>query len=418
MKKLLLTSALISAFTGTSAYANASEKDLPSREEMWKMIQAQQTQISELKEMVESTDEKVEATTAAVEETAEQVAAIEPNIGGYNGDNNNGGSGWFNKTSIFGYGELHLNKGSTIDEIDLHRFIIGIGHEFTDDLRLVSEIEIEHALVGEGEAGEVEIEQAFVEYDINDENRVKGGVFLLPVGILNEVHEPTTFFGVERNPIETAIIPVGWWAGGVSFSGHLGDGFSYDIGYHSGLNDDGADGIIRSARQKVSEAEAEAGATTGRIKYTGIPGLELAVTGQYQEDISQSTGIDDHSATLVETHAVYNSGGFGLRALYAQWDIDGSEVAALGRDDQYGFYVEPSYTFDVTETDRLGFFARYNEYDTSAGDDIDSVEKQYDVGFNYWPHPDVVLKADVAFVDAPPGGIDDEIINLGIGFTY
>ena len=233
---------------------------------------------------------------------------------------------------------------------------------------------------------------------------------------MNETHEPTTFFGVERNPVEAQIIPTTWSEAGVAFNGELGDGFSYDAAVHSGLNNDA--GNIRSGREKVAQAPAEDGAVTGRVKWSGIPGVELAVTGQYQQDLAQGTLTESNAATLLETHAAINIDGFGLRALYARWDIDGANVEALGRDEQYGYYIEPSYTFDVTETDRLGFFARYNAYDNVAGNSADTEEKQYDVGVNYWPHEGVVLKADMAFIDAATGGRDDERLNLGIGFTY
>jgi hypothetical protein len=114
----------------------------------------------------------------------------------------------------------------------------------------------------------------------------------------------------------------------------------------------------------------------------------------------------------------YRTGPWGLRALYAQWDINGAGAAATGQDEQYGYYIEPSYTFDIFEEHKMGFFTRYNEYDIVAGDNTDSERKQYDVGMNYWPHENVVLKTDVAFVDAPAGGTDDEIINMGVGFNF
>ena len=41
---------------------------------------------------------------------------------------------------------------------------------------------------------------------------------LVPVGFLNEVHEPPTFYGVERNPVEKNVIPTTWWEGGIGIS--------------------------------------------------------------------------------------------------------------------------------------------------------------------------------------------------------
>ena len=106
-----------------------------------------------------------------------------------------------------------------------------------------SELEIEHGVAGESQVGEVEVEQAFVEFDLNDRHTARAGVALLPVGIINETHEPTTFYGVERNPVENNIIPATWWAGGVGLSGEIAPGWGYDVVLHEGLR---VPGLARS----------------------------------------------------------------------------------------------------------------------------------------------------------------------------
>ena len=239
--------------------------------------------------------------------------------------------------------------------------------------------------------------------------------------------EPPSFFGVERNPVEKNIIPSTWWEGGVAFSGQLGSGFSYDLAAHSGLATPttGSSAYkIRNGRQKVAEAEATNPAYTGRLTWTGYPGVELGVTGQYQTDISQSSGNDGSiDATLLETHADLRRGGWGLRALYARWDLDGSAAEAIGRDKQYGWYIEPSYRFDVPfgydGEGEMGIFARYNKWDNNAGISASTTEtEQTDIGVNYWPIENVVLKADMAFIDGPTASDDDEILNLGVGWAF
>lgn len=426
---LLLASCLsILIPQGYGSFAHASDKDLPSREEMWRIIQMQQKQIEELQGLTKQQDQKIVATQTQVnktvetiEKTQETVANIEPAAGR--------ARGWWDKTSIGGYGELHYNGGAD-DEIDLHRFVLNVNHDFTDDIRFHSEVEIEHALAGEGEPGEVEIEQAYVEFDLTegDTQRAKAGVFLIPVGMLNETHEPATFYGVERNPVENNIIPTTWWEAGGALSGQIGtSGFSYDVAIHSGLQTPTAGNNafrIRNGRQKVAEAEATDPAYTGRVKWTGFPGVELAVTGQYQTDISQNSGDDeDVEATLIEAHANIQRGGWGLRALYADWNLDGAAPEAIGRDEQYGWYIEPSYRFYVPfgydGEGEAGIFARYNKWDNNAGISNSRTEfEQTDVGMNYWPHENVVLKADMAFVDGPTSATDDEILNLGVGWNF
>jgi hypothetical protein len=395
-----------------SGVASAQDQP-PDQAEMWRIIQEQQKAMEEQKREIErlkarlnETDEKVEATGERVEE----VAAKEPSGGGMV-------EGWWNKTSIGGYGELHYNGGER-DEIDFHRFVLYFGHEFTERLRFFSEVELEHSLSGDGEPGEVELEQAYVEYDFTERLQGKAGLFLLPIGILNETHEPPTFFGVERNIVETNIVPTTWWEGGVAGRAILGRGFSADLAYHSGLavstTGSGAY-LIRGGRQKVAEAPAEDPAVTGRLKWTGLPGVELAVSAQYQDDLTQN--VQNISAVLLETHAAIRRGPWWLRALYARWDLDGDQPKAIGRDEQYGWYVEPGYIFD-TRIGGLGLFARYAETDNAAGDATDSKIKETTVGLNYWPHPQVVLKADYQWQSVPPGVVDDDRVNLGVGFMF
>ncbi len=402
--KLLFTLLVLS--TGVLV-SSVSAEPLPSREEMWEIIQRQQKQIDALKNKQQEIDQKADAVTDVVEQ---QQASI---------SDSGSSDGWWKDTQIGGYGEVHYNGGDK-DEIDFHRFVVMLNHQFNDRLRLFTEVELEHALSGEGKEGEVELEQAYIEYDLSDAHRAKAGLFLIPVGILNEVHEPTTFYGVERNPVESNIIPSTWWEAGVGTSGDLPAHLKYDLAFHSGLKTpiDGDNAFkIRNGRQKVSEAKATDGAVTARLRWAGISGVELGISGQYQNDVTQRESDEGVEATLASAHANIQQGPFGFRALYARWDLDGDAPEAIGRDVQEGWYVEPSYRTELP-LGELGFFARYNQYDNNAGSSLDTEFDQYDVGLNYWPHQDVVLKADMAFIDAPSSEDDDEILNLGVGFSY
>lgn len=298
-----------------------------------------------------------------------------------------------------------------------------LGHDFSDTLRLAGEIEIEHALAGDGKPGEVEVEQAFVEWDFAANAAARVGVFLIPVGLLNETHEPPTWYGVERNGVEKDIIPTTWWEAGLGVAGQMGNGLSYDLSAHSGLEvplEGSKAYLIRSGRQKVAEAVAEEFAYTGRLRWTGMPGVEVAVTGQYQADVTQGASTEDIpaedvSATLLEGHVDIRRGMFGLRALYARWDLDGDGPKALGRDEQWGAYVEPSIRFDIGARE-IGLFARYSVWDNNAGDSADTEITQFDVGTNVWLHEDVVLKLDLAFQEK--GDDDTTTFNAGVGFQF
>jgi len=349
---------------------------------------------AELRVKQEETDEKLEAVADAQLGDGGSTRAAEKRL------------------HLGGYGELHYNNLDSKEEIDFHRFVTYLGYDFSDKTRFASELEVEHSIAGDGKVGEVEVEQAYIEHDLDDNSSVKFGLFLIPVGIINETHEPPTFYGVERNPVEKDIIPATWWEGGVGYNRRFAEGWSLDLALTSGLNTptSGSNAFkIRNGRQKVGNAKAENFAFTSRLKWTAIPGVEVAGTFQYQDDLTQAAL--DVDATLFEVHTAIQKRGVGLRALYAFWDLSGAEPEALGRDKQEGFYIEPSFKFG----DKFGIFARYSEWDNGSGSPADTAREQTDFGFNYWLNPGVVLKAD--YMDQG-GAADDSGFNLGIGYSF
>lgn len=373
------------AMAPLAGLAAAAEDTAPSNQALYEIIQAQQDQIEALQQ-------------------------------------NDSGDDWLARTHIGGYGELHYNNLSQDDgdherELDFHRFVLFFGHDFSDRIRFRSELELEHSLAGEGQPGEVELEQAYIEFDIGQGHIARGGLFLIPVGILNETHEPPTFYGVERNPVENIIIPATWWAGGAGWSSQFDSGLSFDFAVHEGLAVPTAGGSayrIRSGRQKTAEANANNLAYTGRLRYTGIPGLELAASAQYQSDVSQIENDGLNDAVLLSSHLVLERGRFGLRALYAQWQLNGSGPSAADVDDQDGWYVEPS----VKLLNCLGLYARYSSVD--AARDADRFN-ELEIGANFWPHPNVVIKADLRQREHDlnsESGNDFDGFDLGIGYYF
>jgi len=405
----ILTAAVLSAVALTSQAA-------PSNQEIFDMMQDMKSEIKNLKKE----NSKLKGTVEEVAVATDEAIKAQVNL--------------FNKTSLGGYGELHYNglddqKGtSDTDKIDFHRFVLFVNHEYSDKLRFVSELELEHSIAGEGKAGEIELEQAYIQYDLSEKTSISAGLFIIPVGIMNETHEPPTFYGVERNPVEKNIVPATWWEGGAMVTHQLTDGLTIDVAAHSGLKATAAKKYKpRDGRQKVGKATAKTPAYTARVKYTAVPGLELAATVNHQTDFSQDLLSNVGSATLYETHAVYTKDQFALRALAAWWDIDGSAVSDISADLQYGFYVEPSFRFTAAGED-IGVFARYNQYDNAAGDgnsavtgvlSSDTQVEQIDVGVNWWIDKDVVVKVD--YQDQSVGnGTSKELdgFNVGIGYQF
>lgn len=320
------------------------------------------------------------------------------------------------QTHINGYGELHYRNlerdgsGKQKDEIDVHRFVLEFGHDFNSNTRFTSNIELEHAVAGEGKNGVVELEQAYIEHDFNDNFQGRAGVMLIPVGILNQAHEPPAFYGVERNPVEQNIIPASWWAGGIGISGSTKHGIRYDLMLHEGLKVKN-DFNIRSGRQKTAEATATDLATTARIKYTGTLGVEWAATFQHQPDFTQGE-THGGSANLIETHIAYNHGSFSLKALYAKWDLDSDDAKAAGKDKQDGYYIEAAYKVRP----KLGVFGRYNKWDNGGAGN--TATKQIDLGVNYYLHDSVVFKADIQLQTHRDSSQASDGFNLGVGYQF
>jgi hypothetical protein len=409
---------VMSALLAVSSSGFAAD---PQMEEMRELIRAQQQQIELLQQQLDATRETLTSLSKQVEENAqtseeanEKAEILADNMDSQPAEPKS-------STTLGGYGELHVNMlenqatGESSNTLDLHRFVLFFGHDFNDRLRFNSEVEIEHAVSGGDEPGEVEIEQAYIEYDLADRHSLRAGVFLMPVGILNETHEPPTFYGVERNPVEKNIIPTTWWEGGLMFHGGFADAMRYDFAAHSGLFTTADDNYaIRAGRQKTAKAKFDSQAYTGRLRWLGVPGLELSASVQYQQDITQETDPLAGSAMLYTGHIAWQHQGFGLRALYARWSLNGIGPESIGADRQDGWYVEPSWRFN----EHWGIFARYNRWDNQAGSEADTEYTQWDVGVNFWLHPNVVFKLDYQDQDAAPGLKELDGWNLGVGYQF
>ena len=407
--KLGLVAMALSGLLFTSTASAVQNTD-----QLLEKIEQLQLQIDEMKAVLTETRELGTATDAKLDAVAEVI------------DGGGIGQSRTQKTFLGGYGELHYNNleaadsSRDLEEIDLHRFVMFLGHQFNDNVRFYSEFEVEHALVADSGGqtpGEVELEQAYVEFDLNSKLHSRAGVFLLPVGILNETHEPETFYGVERNDVENIIVPSTWWEAGAGLNGRFGTDWQWDLALTSGLQIDSQGGNafrIRSGRQKAATASASDLAVTTRLTYAGVPGLKAGLTLHHQFDPSQvaDDGLDD--GTLLETHLDYKKGKFGLRALFAQWNFNGEAVEAAAADRQVGWYVEPSYRVQ----DKLGFYTRFE--DIEGARDRDQFD-QWELGLNYWPVPNVVLKFDYRDRShdlASATGRDFNGFDLGLGYSF
>jgi len=353
-------------------------------------------------QQLESTlDERVEFLADAIERQQSESVASRVNFGGY-GEMN--------------YSNLNVD-GEDTREMDFRRWVLFVGYEFNDWVSLHSEFEVEHTVVPASDgAGAIELEQAYLEFKLADDKQLKTGIQLMPVGIVNETHEPVFYYGVERPVLETTLIPSTWFAGGVMYSQQFSNGFSYDLFISEGLQtedpttDSDADPFdIKSGKQKTHYANMFDLATTARIKYTGIAGLELSAYGQYQPDLDQSAE-DSYadSATMLGAHAVYQLDSVTGKVMVVRWDLAGDAAAEAGKDVQQGAQFELSWK----ALEQLAVFGRQTNW--SEEDGVDA--SQTNLGLNYYPISDVVFKFDYQLQNEDAGNTDG--FYLGMGYQF
>ena len=349
-------------------------------------------------------------------------------------------AGFPNTGPLSGYMDFHFNKADGEDGVlDFHRFVLLLSHSFSPRLRFVGELELEHAFVeGLEEAGELELEQAYIDFLLSRRLNVRAGMLLMPVGIINERHEPPVFNGVERPFVDTVIVPSTWFDVGAGVHGTLGRGFRYRAYAVSPLNalEFSAEEGIRGGRQKGAEANVRNLAYTGRLEYLGVRGLTLGASA-YTGEASFETPRLDAGVTLGEVDARYRRDRLELRAQFAHVVID--DVArlndSLGRivgvspniaEALRGFYLEAAYRIWNAGSPRdLVAFTRYENFDTQfrMPDGLLPL-KEFDrdawtTGIAYYPDPDIAVKADYTYLRNQSGVFNNRhLVNLGLGWWF
>ena len=345
------------------------------------------------------------------------------------------------RTSLSGYMDFHYNKPEFNDGVlDFHRFVLLVTHSFSDRIRFVSEVEIEHALVEGGEEhGELELEQAYVDFLLHRGFNLRAGMMLMPVGIINERHEPPVYYGVERPFVDTFIIPTTWFETGAGVHGEVGRGWRYRAFVVAPLNaaEFNAEEGISEGRQKGSEANAGRIGTTARLEYVGVRGLTVGTSWWSGRSGFEFRPRFDVPVKLAEADARYSRGRFEGRLEFAQVWIDNADqlndalTRRVGVDPNIagvlrGFYAEGGYRFvEGARFGDVGAFTRYENFDTQyrmagAGVPLPQFDRDaWVVGASYWPDPDIAVKADYsvvrnrsAFIQVPNS------FNLGLGWWF
>ena len=346
-------------------------------------------------------------------------------------------------SSLGGYGELHLSSTSDGDggragEVDFHRFVLFFGHQYDENFRFYSELELEHAFAGPGKPGEVELEQAFIEYGGEAlPFRVRAGLVLVPFGHLNTIHEPTAFHGVERPKVDSVIIPTTWREAGLGVVGSIGKQLGYEAYLISGLNAAAfsAEKGLRGGRTGVAEAYAGAPAFVARLHAEPVMGLEVALSGYYGDaganipDKQVEVGVAGGAFDLrYKNHAIE------ARAEVAAFSLSGSEALATPATTDtpatvVGSLITGGYLelgVDLLElagqSQELVPFVRYEQYDTTAevADglvDPETAGTDIVFGLTWRPIPQIAFKLD-HIVRTAEAGSEEQVTSAGLGYMF
>ena len=295
---------------------------------------------------------------------------------------------------IGGYGQIDFNlptrDGTTYKNgtLDVHRLVTFFGYNFNEKTSFVSEVEFEHVT-------EVYVEQAFLDYKIKNNLSVNAGLMLIPMGIQNLYHEPSTFNGVERTNVDKYIIPTTWREIGIGVSGRsLEHSLNYQVMVVNGFNGFDEDGGVfsgksglRSGRQKGAKSYITHPDFSGRVSYYGHLGLNLGFSAYLGDSESKKyDGLDlaDESAVASADSTIIGIQMIGVDARYTEGPLQlrGQYIIAnLSNTDQYnsitekdlgskltGYYAEAGYNLldGKSDTEELIAFARYENYNTHA----------------------------------------------------
>jgi len=323
-------------------------------------------------------------------------------------------------TAVGGYGELTLNAPSNAPAIiDMRRFVLFVGHNFSDRLRFYSEVEVEHAISSAEDAGEVEIEQAYLDGLVSRRFNLRAGLLLMPVGIINVYHEPPTFNGVDRPEVDTLIIPSTWREPGIGIFGELTTGLSYQLFLVNGFNAEGftAETAVADGHQEAMLAHARNFGAVGRLTYEPTLATVVGVSGYYASSgHTLPSNVGSVPVGLWEVDARTRWRGFTARAEFAMLFI--GDTAALNAElamampppslpvasRSQGGYLEAGYDLlrlIAPATDQsVTLFGRYDYVNTQAAvaagltPDDAFIRHVVTAGLVYRPIPQIAVKGD------------------------
>jgi hypothetical protein len=362
-------------------------------------------------------------------------------------------------TVIGGYGQFTLNSVLPGDQREFNtrasvrRLVLFVAHPITDDIRVYTEFEWENAVACQSCSGSVEVEQAFVQWRLaGDAFMLRAGLLLVPMGIVNQWHEPPVFHGVERPAVDQFIIPSTWRELGAGFAGTIAELFRYELYLTTTLDPTRlSESGLAGARTLGSLALARAFAVTGRAEIEPVLGM-IAGVSFFLSDLGgnskyyRSNGTERDLRLPLLGYALdarMRRWGFEARVVWSQFFFpNASDLLNAYRSDRSPLFIREATVGTVPERIQGGYvevaynvfhllqlshellgFVRLETYDTQAAVP-DSYKRnpalnidELTAGLTYRPVTQLVFKADLQLRDRYRG-YDELQWNLGFGYMF
>jgi Phosphate-selective porin O and P len=426
-----------------------------------------QEQVAAMKQQIQQLKAQNEALSSAQQQQAAQAQPQAAQVAGAEGAPRAASGGISENLSLWGYGEIYYTHPTHVPQdtqFDLARAVFGIGYRFDDRTVFNSEFEVEHAVASSQDVGEFEVEQFYIDHQLAPWASIKAGLFLMPFGLLNEHHEPTNYYGVQRNFVETLIIPSTWREGGFGLHGNTEIGLNWDAGVTTGLNLGGWDinpedpqyrtaleledndiAPMQATHQELALANGHHLSQYLSLNYSGVPGF-LAGAAVFTGEAAVPTvpaGLPSQRVTLWEGHARWTPGAAELSAVYAQGHISNTSTFNLANagasnplpSEFLGYYLQGVYTVWESGGYRLAPFARWEHYDMGASYEgippgFTTVpaglasdgrpwpqprDRVWTIGANFYMTPHVVFKVDYQTFDVNK---DLTRFDVGMGLNF
>ena len=375
----------------------------------------------------------------------------------------------FYSDSYLRYSDPEKYKNQSHGRFDLPHVVVYLGYDFGKGWSFSSEIEFEHGgtesaveieteEAGEYEkeierGGEVALEQFYIQKEFMPQLRLRAGMQVVPVGLTNAHHEPDQFFGVYRPEGENTIFPCTWHEVSVSLSGRAGEWYYMGM-FLPGLDSErfGNQSWIHDGSASPYEFKiANSYAFAGRVDNYSVKGLRLGLSGYvgnsfrntlYPTSSDKNNGIRG-TVSVLSVDFKYNDYGWLARGSFDWGHL--SDAAHIGKfnismsknstskrqeiaSDAIAAGVEVGYDmFHSIERMRVGkqkfyVFGRYDYYDSMVRMEKSTPlqwcgRHKISAGINWFPLPQIVVKADYTYGILDRKYNNEPAVNLGIAYT-